>query len=84
MKITLNRTDRCNKYTHAQGIYVKSIYRLLKLSIQNGNMRYMYTFIIGILLYCISNILFIKVTFICSKKRCKISLYKYTSRNAAC
>ena len=30
MKITLNRTDRCNKYTHAQGIYVKSIYRLLK------------------------------------------------------
>ena len=45
MKITLNRTDRCNKYTHAQGIYVKSIYRLLKLSIQNGNMRYMYTFI---------------------------------------
>ena len=53
MKITLNRTDRCNKYTHAQGIYViyvKSIYRLLKLSIQNGNMRYMYTFIKRILL----------------------------------
>ena len=46
MKITLNRTDRCNKYTHAQGIYVKSIYRLLKLSIQN--MRHMYTFIIEI------------------------------------
>ena len=22
MEITLNRTDRCNKYTHAQGIYV--------------------------------------------------------------
>lgn len=40
MKITLNRTDRCNEYTHAQGIYVKSIYRLLKLSVQNGNMRY--------------------------------------------
>ena len=34
MKLTLNRTDRCNKYTHAQGIhviYVKSIYGLLKL-----------------------------------------------------
>ena len=31
MKITLNRTDRRNKYTHAQAIYVKSIYRLLKL-----------------------------------------------------
>ena len=34
MKWTLNRTDRCNKYTHAEGvhvIYVKSIYVLLKL-----------------------------------------------------
>ena len=50
MEISLNRTDRGNKYTHAQGFYVKSIYRLLKLNIQNGNMRYMYTFIIGILL----------------------------------
>ena len=53
MKITLNRTDRCNTNTHAQGIYViyvKSIYRLLKLSILNGNMRYMYTFIKRIVL----------------------------------
>ena len=25
MKITLNRTDRCNKYTHAQGIYVMAL-----------------------------------------------------------
>ena len=35
MKLTLNRTDRCNKNTHAQGIhviYVKSIHGLLKLS----------------------------------------------------
>ena len=48
--VCINKVDRCNKYTHAQGIYVKSIYRLLKLSIQNGNMRYMYTFIKRILL----------------------------------
>ena len=48
MKLTLNRTDRYNKYTHAHVIYVKSIHGLLKHSIQNGNMRCMYTSIIGI------------------------------------
>jgi hypothetical protein len=38
MKLTLNRTDRCNKNTHAQGIhaiYVKSIYGLLTLTQQS-------------------------------------------------
>jgi len=51
MKITLNKTDRSNEYTHAKGIYViyvKSIYRLLKFSVQNGNMIHIHLYNINI------------------------------------
>ena len=34
MKITLNRTDRCNKYTHAQGIYVTNVTNVITNIIQ--------------------------------------------------